>query len=271
METWIITGAAVAVSLLVAAVAIRSVSRLGGPIKGGIPATALLRGFAETGTTISSPRTGPEAPVYRLDLLVSPPSGTPFEAQVKQAVPRIVLPFFVPGIHVPVDIDPGDATRVKVAFQRYEPGTSVVTVGATAGAPAGGPGVTVRFVDGAPVAGVDEMLGALRSGALPTERGSAADLLRTGARGNATVVQALPLGKKAGDVFPGCPPADRDDPIWVFTLTVELPGQAPFPAMVGHRVPRERAADVGPGLRVPVAVDLADKHGKVAIDWDAAH
>lgn len=270
METWIVTAGVILLSLLVTAIAIRTVSRLGAPIRNGIPATAQLRGFAETGTTISSPRTGPEAPVYRLDLLVSPPSGTPFEAQVKQAVPRIVLPFFVPGIQVPVDIDPADATRVKVAFHRYAPGAPVVTTGATAGGPAGAPAVTVTFVDGAPVAGVDEMLGALRSGALPTVRGSAAELLRTGARGNATVVQAMPLGKTAGEVFPDCAPADRDDPIWMFTLTVDLPGQAPFPAMMGHRVPRERVADVVPGLRLPVAVDLADRHGRVAIDWDAA-
>lgn len=264
----VIIGAVVAASLLVMVVAFRFASQYGAPIKGGIPATALLRGFSETGTTISSPNTGPEAPVYRLDLLVSPPSGPPFETQVKQPVPRIVLPFFLPGIQLPVDIDPKDATRVKVAFQRYEAGRTVVTTGTAGGVSSGSP-VTVTFPGGTSLSGIDEVVGALRSGALPTERGSAAELLRTGARGMAEVVQAMPLGKKAGDVDPACPPAHRDDPLWVLTLTVELPGEAPFPAMVGHRIPRERVADVVPGLRVPVAVDLADRHGKVAVDWDA--
>ncbi|KGM15510.1 hypothetical protein [Actinotalea fermentans] len=258
-------GVVVVVSALITVFAFRFASQYGAPIKGGIPATALLRGFAETGTTISSANTGPEAPVYRLDLLVSPPSGPPFETQVKQPVPRIVLPFFLPGIHVPVDIDPKNPERVKVAFQRYEAGQTVVATGP--GAP-GGPGVTVT-VQGGSVSGVGDLVGALRSGALPTERGSAAELLRTGARGSAEIVQAMPLGKTTADVDPACPPAIRDDPIWVLTLTVELPGEASFPAVVGHRVPRSRVADVVPGLRVPVAVNLADRHGQVAVDWDA--
>lgn len=257
-------GAVIVVSSLITVFAFRFASQYGAPIKGGLPATALLRGFSETGTTISSPNTGPEAPVYRLDLLVSPPSGPPFETQVKQPVPRIVLPFFLPGIQLPVDIDPKDATRVKVAFQRYEAGQTVVT---GAGAP-GAPAVTVTFQGGS-ASGIDEVVGAVRSGALPAERGSAAELLRTGARGSAEVVQAMPLGKRTVDVDPACPSAVRDDPIWILTLTVELPGEAPFPAVIGHRVPRSRVADVVPGLRVPVAVDLADRHGKVAVDWDA--
>lgn len=32
-------------------------------------------------------------------------------------------------------------------------------------------------------------------------------------------------------------------------------------------MPKERVADVVPGLRVPVAVDLADRHNEVAVDW----
>ena len=195
---------------------------------------------------------------------MSPPSGPPFETQVKQPIPRIVLPFFVPGIQLPVDIDPKDATRVKVAFQRYEAGRTAAT---GAGAP-GVPAVTVTFPGGS-VTGIDEVVGAVRSGALHAERGSAAELLRTGARGTAEVVQAMPLGRRAVDVDPACPPAVRDDPIWVLTLTVEVPGEAPFPAVIGHRIPRSRVADVVPGLRVPVAVDLADRSGKVAVDWDA--
>lgn len=269
METWIVVGV-IAFSLVVTVVAIRLVGGIGAPIKGGVPATALLRGFGETGTTISSPNTGPEAPVYLLDLLVSPMSGAPYEVRVKQPVPRIVLPFFVPGIHVPVDVDPQKPARVKVAFGRFDAvaaraAASQATAVAGTGAP--GPGVTVTFSGDAPVAGVDALLGAVRSGALPTEKASARDLLAVGARGTAEITQAMPLGKLARDVFPDCPPADADDPIWVLTLKVELPGQAPFPAMVGHRVPRERVADVVPGLRVPVAVDLADRHGRVAVDW----
>jgi len=266
MDWWIV--ASVVVPLVVTAVIIvavtRGVRRMSG-VEGGVPATALLRGFSETGTTISSAYTGPDAPVYRLDLLVSPPDGPPFEAQVKQPVPRIVLPFFVPGIQVPVDLDPTNPSRVTVAFRRFQAGTP-------GGAAAGGPGVTLSFAaDGslAPVGGMDELSDAVRQGTLPTTTGSAAELLATGARGTAEVTQARPLGKRIRDVFPDPRPEVADDPIWMLSLTVQLPDEAPFPAVVGHRVPRDRVADVVPGLRVPVAVDLADRHGKVAIDWDA--
>ncbi|NLE72181.1 MAG: hypothetical protein GX609_08835, partial [Actinomycetales bacterium] len=206
--------AVVAVPLVVTAVIIvavtRGVRRMSG-VEGGVPATALLRGFSETGTTISSAYTGPDAPVYRLDLLVSPPDGPPFETQVKQPVPRIVLPFFVPGIRVPVDIDPKRPTRVTVAFRRFD------AAGARGGAPGGGPGVTLSFAgDGslAPVGGMDELSDAVRQGTIPTTTGSAAELLATGARGTAEVTQARPLGTRIRDVFPDPRPEVADDPIW---------------------------------------------------------
>ena len=269
LATILITVAVVGVSFLIAGFAIRSIMRATGPIKNGVPATALLRGFSETGSTISAPNIGPEAPVYRLDLLVSPPAGTPYAVESKQAVPRIVLPFFVPGITVPVDIDPTRSDRVKVNWQRFDAGAARGSV--QMGYPTSdGEGVNLSFVDGKPVDGLDDVVTAVRTGAMPTTYGSAAELLVRGTRGTAVVTTAMPLGKRVRDVNPGADPHSLDDPLWLFTLEVTLPGQAPFPAVFGHRVPQDRLASLAPGITLPVAVNLANPTQECAIDWATA-
>lgn len=267
MDGWTWFGIVATVgSVLLVVLVVRAFSRIGAPIEGGVRATAVVQGIADTGTTISTPRVGADAPQYAFDLLVSPSGGTPFPADLKQPVPRLLVPFVAPGVVVPVELDPRRPGRLRIVWEDFD--AMAQRPGAGAVAPDGA--VTVRFVDGAPVAGTGELFDAVRSGTMPTETASAADLLARGARGTAEVTRAMPLGTRVRDVFPQHAPADADDPIWVLTLRVELPGQPPFPAMVGHRVPAERVPDVVPGLRVPVAVDLADRHGKVAIDWGEA-
>lgn len=265
----LITVATVVVSLVIVFFAIRSIRKVTGTIKNGVAGTALVRGFAETGTTVSAPNIGPEAPVYALDLLVTPPTGAAYTVESKQAIPRIVLPFFVPGITVPVDIDPADPGRVKVSWERFEAGAA--THGLAMGFPTGdGQGVTVTFADGGrPVDGVDEVVTAVRTGTMPTTYGSAAELLASGTRGTAVVTTAMPLGKRVRDVNPGAAPAALDDPLWLFTLEVTVPGRPPFPAVFGHRVPASRLSQVAPGMTLPVAVNLANAHQDCAIDWDA--
>jgi hypothetical protein len=58
-------------------------------IKNGIQADAIVESLAETGTTISSPSLGPDAPVFDFGLLVSPPGGAPYRTTSKHAVPRL--------------------------------------------------------------------------------------------------------------------------------------------------------------------------------------
>jgi hypothetical protein len=77
----------------------------------------------------------------------------------------------------------------------------------------------------------------------------------------------MPLGKTVGQVNPAADPATLNDPVWVFTVEVTLAGQAPFPAMFGHRVPLDKLASVSPGVTLSVAVNEADKNQEVAIDW----
>jgi hypothetical protein len=124
---------------------------------------------------------------------------------------------------------------------------------------------------GRPIAGeTDALVGAVRSGAMPTIKGSAAQLLATGARGIAEITTAQPMGKTVRDINPNADPARLNDPMWLFTVTCNVPGQAPFPAVFGHRVPVDRVASLAPGVRLNVAVNLADRMNEVAIDWDTS-
>jgi hypothetical protein len=269
----IITVAAVLFSFAIVFLVLRSIGGLTGRIKNGVAGTALVRGFSETGTTISAPSTGPEAPVYKLDLMVSPPTGAPYPVETKQAIPRIVLPFFVPGITVPVDIAPARPDRVRVNWQRFQIGGQGAGMAAGPDSvmefPSGGGTVDLTFVNGRPVDGVEDVVSAVRSGSMPTTYGSAAELLARGTRGTAVITTAMPLGKRAVDVNPAVDPAVADDPMWLFTLEVTVPGEAPFPAVFGHRVPKVHVARVAPGLALQVAVNLAERNQDVAIDWDA--
>ena len=258
-----------------------------GGIKNGIPGAAVIQSIAETGMTISSPSIGPDAAVYKLGLHVTPPGGAPYEAEVTQAIPRVFMPMTVPGARIGVLIDPADPQKVAPDWARFNnpDGGGGIQVGATGAASAGVPvgpntlmtaggvmstaGVNVAFdAQGHPLSGLNQMVGAVQSGQMPTIKGKAATILATGTHGTAVVTSAQPLGKKVRDIDPSAEPSHLDDPIWLFTLEVSLAGRQPFTAMVGHRVPSAKVAEMAPGVKLSVAVDEANPSQDVGIDWD---
>ena len=109
---------------------------------------------------------------------------------------------------------------------------------------------------------------ATASGALPSTMDSADALLARGTHGTAVVTTAMPMGKTVGEINPNAEAWKANDPVWIFTVEVSLPGQAPFPAVFGHRVPSDKIALVRPGMKVAVAVDPANRNQEVAIDWN---
>ncbi len=255
-------------------------------IKNGVPADAVIQSIAETGMTITSPSVGPEAPVYKIGLLVTPPGGgAPYAVEDTHAVPRLYVPMVLPGARIGVFVDPANPMKVVPDWQRLNaPGQAAVDPGAGmseaaavlsgAGSIAGtvmeNPGgVTVSFdAQGNPVSGVNDMVGAVRSGTMPTIKGKAATLLATGTHGTAVVTTAQPLGKTVRDIDPSADPSRLNDPVWLFTVEVSLAGLKPFPAMFGHRVPLAKVAQIAPGVQLSVAVDESDPSQEVAIDWD---
>jgi hypothetical protein len=226
-------------------------------VKNGNSSVAVIQSITDTGTTVSMPSTGPDAPVYKLGLLVTPPGGgTQYEAVAKAAIPRLFIPMTLPGARIGILIDPANPQHISPDWQHYQ-------------AAAAAPGSELDFdAGGNPNLGqVAALAGAVHSGTLPTTRGSAAQLLATGTHGTASVTSAMPLGKTVKDINPAADPATLNDPVWLFTVEVTLAGQAPFPAVFGHRVPLDKVGLMGPGVPLSVAVNPANPTKEVAIDW----
>jgi len=121
---------------------------------------------------------------------------------------------------------------------------------------------------GVPAAGgVESLLGAVRSGAVPTIKGSYETITATGVRGTAVITTAMPFGKTAGQLNPSVNPERFNYPVWVFTVEVTLAGEQPFPAVFGHFVRPDKVALLAPDVRLAVAVDPQNKNQDVAIDW----
>jgi hypothetical protein len=244
-----------------------------GPIKGGLPGDAIIQSITDTGVTVTMPSVGPDAPDYKLGLQVTPSFGSsaPYHVDTKVLVPRIYIPMIVPGAQIGVLIDPQDPMKVSVDFSRI--GGS----GAAADSPAdgvqvpmGGPGGFGMSFDasGHPTGDVSALVGAVRSGALPTIKGSAAQLLATGTHGTAVITTCMPMGKTVREINPAAEASHLNDPMWLFTVEVSLAGQNPFPAVFGHRVPVDKVSAIAPGVKLAVAVDESNKNQDVAIDWD---
>jgi hypothetical protein len=264
----------------------RKITGIEGPIANGVPSDALIAGIADTGTTISSPKYGPHAPDYKLTLQVTPVGGTgaPYQVEVKSAVPRLYIPMVLPGARVGVMIDPTNPQHVSPDFNRINPagaggygapGFDAPGYGAPAGQQpvnmtAAPGGFNMNFdASGKPADGqVAAVATGVLSGEVKTIRGSADQLLASGTRGTATITTAMPLGKTVKDINPNADPSRLNDPMWIFTVECEVPGQGQFPAVFGHRVPLAKLAYVAPGVKLIIAVDLANRNQEVAIDWD---
>jgi hypothetical protein len=234
-------------------------------VKNGTHSEAVIQSITDTGTTVTSPSTGPDAPVYKLGLLVTPPGGgVPYAAESKQAVPRLFIPMTLPGARIGVLVDPNNPAHVSPDWQNFNVGAGAGSVGQS-----GQGGMDLNFdASGRPDLGqVAALAGAVHSGTLPTHRGSAAELLATGTHGTATITSAMPLGKTVKDINPAADPATLNDPVWVLTVEVQLAGQAPFPAVFGHRIPLDKLGSVAPGVGLSVAVNPANPTQEVAIDW----
>jgi hypothetical protein len=87
---------------------------------------------------------------------------------------------------------------------------------------------------------------------------SAAELLATGAPGQAVIVQYQPLGKRN--------PAGVD--LYAFLLTVMPVGADPYQIQVGNPTPPAALPFLFPGSRVPVKIGTTPN--AVVIDWAAA-
>jgi hypothetical protein len=255
----------------------RKMTGIAGPIKNGVPSDAYIESITDTGTTISSGSVGPEAPVYKLGLQVTPVggAGAPYPVEVKAAIPRLYIPMVLPGARIGVMVDPLNPNGVSPDFNRISPASAGGGMpggmpGSVSMTPAGPGGFAMNFdASGAPnMADVSALATGVHSGQVNTIKGSADLLLASGTRGTATITTAMPMGKTVRDINPAADPSRLNDPVWIFTVECSVPGQGQFPAVFGHRVPLAKLGVVAPGVKLAVAVNLANKNQEVAIDWD---
>jgi hypothetical protein len=251
---------------------VRKISGTSAPVKNGVQSDALIESIADTGMTISSPSAGPEAPVYKLGLQVTPVGGgAPYSVEIKEAIPRLFIPMVLPGARLGVLIDPADPNHVSADFSRMPAaaGQAAAPAGVTM-TPAGPGGFGMNFdAGGNPnMADVSAVATGLRSGQVNTIKGSADELLATGTHGTAVITTAMPLGKTVKDINPNADPSRLNDPVWLFTVEATVPGEAPFPAVFGHRVPIAKLGFVAPGVKLAVSVNMANKNQEMAIDWE---
>ena len=266
----VIVALSLGLPLLFGARIMRRLAGVPGPIANGVPGTAVIESVGDTGVTVTMPSVGPDAPDYKLGLQVTPGDGRPsYHADVRALIPRIFVPMIVPGARVGVMIDPANPARVTVDFDHFKASDDESAAGAGTAAAAKG-AFNLDFDPSGQPNGqqVSTIVSRVHAGTMPMIHGSADQLLATGTHGTAVITTASPLGKTVRDVNPNADPSRLDDPMWMFTLEVKLPGQDPFPAVMGHRVPVSKLALLGPGVKLAVAVDESDKHNEVAIDWD---
>jgi hypothetical protein len=274
----VVIGACVGLPLILAVWALRKFSGTTGSIKGGLPAQATIVSLAETGLTVSSYTDGPNAPVYKIGLQVTPPGGgAPYQAVSKHEIPRIYVPMVLPGATIGVLVDPANPQHVVPDWSRVNsplPGggaASAAQFGAQTGAGVmqmGGLPFSFDASGQSAGAEIAALLGAVRGGVAAQTTGDAAQLLATGTHGRGVIDSAQPMGKTLRDIDPSADAARLNDPIWLFTLDVTLAGQAPFQATFGHRVPLAKVTSIAPGVKLAVAVDPERPTEEVAIDWD---
>jgi hypothetical protein len=212
-------------------------------IEEGVHGRATITNLTMTGSRIN------DIPVMKMELEVTVPGRPPYAATDKV----VAYPGTVPNAGTfECVVDPSRSNKVKVLLDRPVLPEGVVVEGA-------GSGVGTVPMASIPTSGLGGVAGLIGGGlAGGSQRASAAELLRTGRPGKATIVQTFPTGMQL---------EDGDTVLGFVVDVVPNDGTPAFRAMMGHRVPTSAARRAVPGQTVTVAYDPADPTGKVAIDW----
>ena len=248
------------------------------PIRNGVRSEGIIKAWRDTGMVESHGAGTLGSSIYDLQLEVTPVGGgAPVIAHTRAQLDSFMDPSI--GARIPIIISPTNPRRVKVDHSRTAPAldkswhtaSDAGSFDPAAQAPAAGAAPGLDFAFDANLnpstASLDDTMGRIASDTMPTINQSAAQILASGARGTAEITTCQPMGKTVRQVNPHAT-AHLDDAMWLFTVKVTVPGQGTWPAVMGHRVPPEKAGSIGPGVKLAVAVNLADKMNEVAIDWD---
>ena len=243
------------------------------PIWNGVRSEGIIVAWRDTGMAESSGAGSLGSTIYDLQLQVMPVrGGAPVIAHVRAQLDLMLSPDI--GKRVPIIISSTNPKRVKVDHSRLDTPLDKSWHSATGSAPGASPTGAQPGLDFAfdsnmnpATASLDNVVGGVTAGTQKIIHNSAAQILASGMRGTATITTCQPLGKTVRQMNPHAT-AHLDDPEWLFTVKVTVPGQGTWPAVMGHYVPQAKAGVLGPGVKLAVAVNIADKMNEVAIDWD---
>jgi hypothetical protein len=78
----------------------------------GVPGTATLNQFRDTGMTVN------DNPTVELDLTVQTEGGQPTHVVHSEMIPRLLIPRLVPGASLPVRVDAADPNKIAIDWYR---------------------------------------------------------------------------------------------------------------------------------------------------------
>jgi hypothetical protein len=209
----------------------------------GVDANAVLVSVQDTGMTVN------DNPRVKLTFQVASATGE-FQVEMKKTVSRVQVPR--PGDTFVVRYDPEDTSNIEL-----------LGMAAGGGAAAPDPNAALEAASAGQIAAAVQA-----SGASGVTRGSAAELLASGQRMSAVLMEFSATGQTVGDQNPAAP--DPSDPVYVMKVNLQIDGANPIEAVFMHRVPQAQIAGLSLGKRLAVAVNPSNPTREVAIDWAAS-
>jgi len=220
----------------------------------GLAGTAQIVGMTQTGMYLN------ENPQIGLQLNVTVPGRNPYQVEVRQFVPLMLLMRLQVGATLPVKVDQQDPSKVVIDWDSPVQAAGAFPGswgGAVPGAYGGAvPGAYAGMPGGAmPMAGVPMVTTSVSMGGQDVDQ-MRAQMAATGLDGTATIQTAQDTGVAVGN-----------NKVFSVSMTVNVPGRAPYQETSAAMVPLEDAPKIVAGVTVPVKV-APDNPNLVMIQWD---
>jgi hypothetical protein len=250
--TGVILGAVGVILLLFGVGSLRKASANQRIDETGLSGTGQVVGLTQTGMYLNN------NPQIGMQLMVSVPGRNPYQVEVRQFVPLMLLGSIQVGSTLPLKVDQQNPSKVVIDWDAgVQPNAAFVNQWGAM------PGMTPMS---ATMPSMTPMPAAM-PGVMPTStatvsagQGSVeqlhAQLTATGLDGTATITTAQDTGVAVGT-----------NKLFSVQMTVNVPGRAPYQETSAAMVPQEDAAKIVAGVTVPVKVS-PDNPNLVMIQWD---
>ena len=216
----------------------------------GLAGTGQVVGLTQTGMYLNN------NPQIGMQLMVSVPGRNPYQVEVRQFVPLMLLGSIQVGSTLPVKVDQQNPSKVVIDWDAgVQPNAAFVNQWGAM------PGMQ-PMVGAMPGMMPAAMPGAMPASAATVGAGQAsveqlhAQLTASGLDGTATINTTQDTGVAVG--------ANK---LFSVVMTVNVPGKAPYQETSAAMVPQEDAAKIVAGVTVPVKVS-PDNPNLVMIQWD---